>query len=130
MAFKLKRIYEAAAAADGKRVLVDRLWPRGLKKSDAALDEWLKEVAPSPALRTWFAHDPERFAEFARRYRRELKANAAASRLRALGREGTVTLLFAAHDPKINHAVILKAALTARTRAARKSRVIRPRSSR
>ncbi|HEY2685834.1 MAG TPA: DUF488 domain-containing protein [Steroidobacteraceae bacterium] len=129
MPFKIKRVYEPRGTDDGMRVLVDRLWPRGLKKSDAALDAWMKEVAPSPELRTWFAHDPGKFADFSARYRRELKGSAALGELRALGRGKPVTLLFAAHDPKINHAAVLKAALTARAGSA-KRKTTRPRSSR
>lgn len=103
----IKRIYAPPAKADGKRVLVDRLWPRGLRKADAALDDWWKELAPSPALRTWFAHDPERFSEFKRRYKAELKKNPQVkATANALGRR-KVTLLYAAKDAQINHAVVL-----------------------
>jgi len=109
--FGIKRVYEPPTKSDGRRILVDRLWPRGMRKADAELDDWWKELAPSPALRTWFGHDPERFAEFKRRYRAELKANpklnAAANALGA----GRVTLLYAAKDPQINHAVVLAEAL-------------------
>lgn len=105
----LKRVYERPAASDGSRILVDRLWPRGLSKAKAALDSWNKDVAPSPALRKWFDHRPERFAEFAKRYRAELKDNAAIADLRAI--TGKVTLLYGARDPKINHAVVLAAVL-------------------
>ena len=107
MSFRIKRAYEAASPDDGKRVLVDRLWPRGLKKVDAHLAQWLKEVAPSPALRLWFDHRPERFIEFERRYRTELKDNSAIAALRRLGKANPVTLIYAARDPKINHAAIL-----------------------
>ena len=107
MAFLVKRVYEPARPADGVRVLVDRLWPRGLSKADARLTLWLKEVAPSTGLRTWFAHAPQRFAEFARRYRRELAGSPALAELRRLGRGRTVTLLYGARDPEINHAVVL-----------------------
>lgn len=112
--FHVKRIYEPASAADGKRYLVDRLWPRGLSKEKAALDGWLKEVAPSDALRALFHHDPERWEEFGRRYREELAAPAAAARLEALRAEagqGVVTLLFAAKDERRNNAVCLKSIL-------------------
>ena len=111
MSFTIKRIYETPKPSDGRRVLVDRLWPRGMKKTDAHLDDWIKDVAPSPALRTWFGHEPERFAEFRRRYKAELKGNAAVSELRAAGRRSKVTLLYAAHDPKVNHAIVLKSVL-------------------
>jgi uncharacterized protein YeaO (DUF488 family) len=101
----LKRAYEPPAKGDGSRILVDRLWPRGLSKKKAALDGWMKDVAPSPALRKWFDHKPERFQEFAKRYRAELKANPALEELRDL--KGKVTLIYGARDPKINHAVVL-----------------------
>jgi uncharacterized protein YeaO (DUF488 family) len=106
--FRTKRVYLPAAADDGTRGLVDRLWARGLGKAGAAIDLWLKEVAPSAALRKWFGHDPARFAEFAGRYRRELDANAAAiAQLRALAGKGTVTLLYGAHDEVHNQAEVL-----------------------
>ncbi len=108
---KLKRAYEPAAPADGHRVLVERLWPRGVKKEELALDEWLKDVAPSPELRTWFAHDPERWPEFQRRYRAELRTSAAREKIAELARrasEGTVTFVFAASDPEHNSALLLK----------------------
>ena len=101
----IKRAYEPPSPQDGTRILVDRLWPRGLSKAKAALDGWNKDVAPSTALRQWFGHKPERFQEFARRYRTELKGNAALDALRAL--KGKVTLVYGARDPKINHAIVL-----------------------
>ena len=105
---QIKRIYEPVADDDGERVLVDRLWPRGVSKHAAALSLWLKEVAPSPALRKWWDHDPQRWIEFQRRYRAELKANAApVQQLRSLARQRRVTLLYGAHDPKLNHALVL-----------------------
>lgn len=107
---KIKRVYEPAERGDGYRVLVDRLWPRGLKKEAADLDMWLKDIAPSPALRTWFGHKPERFAEFSKKYKAELKANPAVAQLRALaGEHKTVTLLYGARDTEHNHAVVLAA---------------------
>jgi uncharacterized protein YeaO (DUF488 family) len=112
----IKRIYERPAKADGTRILVDRLWPRGVSKAKAQLDGWEKAVAPSPALRKWFGHRPERFAEFRKRYRAELKGNPAVRELRAL--TGKVTLLYGAHDPKINHAVVLAQLLKPRRRKA------------
>ena len=115
MTFRIKRVYEDASRADGQRILVDRLWPRGLKKSDAALDDWMKDVAPSVPLRRWFGHDPERFAEFKRKYKAELRGNAALGKLRQLGKSKRVTLLYAAHDPEINHAVVLKSVLQGRS---------------
>jgi uncharacterized protein YeaO (DUF488 family) len=109
---RLKRAYEAAASADGYRVLVDRLWPRGRRKRDLALDAWLKELAPSDPLRRWFAHDPERWAAFRGRYRRELRhGGPSAERLRAQvarARRGTVTLVFSSRDVTHNNAVVLK----------------------
>jgi len=101
----IKRVYERPAESDGTRILVDRLWPRGVSKAKAALDGWAKDAAPSPALRKWFDHRPERFAEFKKRYRAELKNNPAVADLRAL--PGKVMLLYGAHDPKVNHAVVL-----------------------
>jgi uncharacterized protein YeaO (DUF488 family) len=109
---RLKRVYEAPAAADGVRVLVDRIWPRGLAKDKAAIDHWLKAVAPTTALRQWFGHDPSRWAEFRRRYRAELAQNSETlAPLRRLARSGTVTLLYGARDPEHNQAVVLKALL-------------------
>lgn len=104
----IKRIYEPPAGSDGRRVLVDRLWPRGVSREAAAIDLWLKTIAPTPALRTWFGHDPARFAAFRDRYREELDANPdAVAELLALVDEGDVTLLYAAHDRQANHAVVL-----------------------
>jgi uncharacterized protein YeaO (DUF488 family) len=111
MSFQIKRVYEPAKPSDGIRVLVDRLWPRGVSKAKAKLDHWMKDVAPSPQLRTWFGHKPERFAEFRKRYREELAANPAVAELRKLGKNRRVTLLYGARDPKINQAVVLQAAL-------------------
>ena len=114
MAVRTKRVYEPASADDGYRVLVDRVWPRGVRKEDAAIDEWAREVAPSTELRKWFAHKPERFAQFRRRYRDELNAREVEVKtLRARGRKGTVTLLFGARDPKHNNAVVLAEVLGA-----------------
>ena len=111
MAFEIKRIYEAAAPSDGLRVLVDRLWPRGVKKTDTHLDHWMKEVAPSTDLRLWFGHAPARFAEFSHRYEAELAGNPAIAELRKLGRGKPVTLLYGARDPQVNHAVVLRSVL-------------------
>jgi uncharacterized protein YeaO (DUF488 family) len=101
----VKRAYDPPSSKDGTRILVDRLWPRGLSKAKAKLDGWNKDVAPSTQLRKWFGHRPERFREFTKRYRAELKHNAAAAELRAL--KGKVTLVYGARDPAINHAVVL-----------------------
>lgn len=106
---KLKRAYEAAAVSDGARYLVERLWPRGVKKSALRLDAWLKDVAPSAALRQWFKHDPKKWTEFQRRYIRELNANVQALRpLLHATREGDVTLVYSSHDADHNNAVVLK----------------------
>jgi uncharacterized protein YeaO (DUF488 family) len=121
MPFKVKRVYEPAQAADGRRVLVDRLWPRGVSKAEAQLTAWMKQLAPSGALRLWFDHRPERFADFARRYRRELAGNPAVGELRRLGRGAAVTLVYGARDPKINHAVVLQALLQSRISAPARS---------
>jgi len=96
MTFQIKRIYESAQPSDGTRLLVDRLWPRGVKKADAHLDCWMKDVAPSAELRLWFDHVPARFREFRRRYKAELLGNQSVGELRRLGRDNQVTLLYAA----------------------------------
>ena len=109
---KLKRIYDPFSKEDGKRVLVDRLWPRGVKKENAHIDEWLKDIAPSDALRKWFSHDPSRWEEFKKKYNNELKdKNELLKELLADSRKGTVTLLFAAKDIGHNNAVVIKEAL-------------------
>ncbi|HSN19900.1 MAG TPA: DUF488 domain-containing protein [Usitatibacter sp.] len=108
-AIKTKRAYEAPARGDGTRVLVDRLWPRGLAKEAAAVDRWMHELAPSTALRKWFGHDPARWDEFRRRYAAELAdRKAELGTLRALARSGTVTLLYGARDERHNNAVALR----------------------
>ncbi len=105
----MKRIYEEASSSDGRRVLVDRLWPRGVSRESARIDDWLKDVAPSNELRKWFGHEPEKWAEFKKRYREELKGKEAVlADLRALDRKGTVTLLYGAKDTEHNQAVALK----------------------
>ena len=106
----LKRVYEPPAPADGTRVLVDRLWPRGLARQGAQIDAWLRDIAPSDGLRKWFGHAPDRWEEFARRYRAELAAPGAAAsldRLRRYASAGTVTLLYAARDQSRNNAVVI-----------------------
>jgi uncharacterized protein YeaO (DUF488 family) len=109
---RVKRAYRPAAAADGTRILVDRLWPRGVRKSAAAIDRWAKDVAPSTALRKWFAHDPARWPEFRGRYAAELHHHRdELAELRALARRKRVTLVFAAHDERHNHAVVLRRVL-------------------
>jgi uncharacterized protein YeaO (DUF488 family) len=112
---KLKRAYEPAAADDGARKLIDRLWPRGVKKADAAIDQWLKDIAPSTALRKWFGHDPARWAEFRRRYAAEVRQHPEQlSRLRVLARQGPIPLVFLAHDRVHNDAVALRKFLLGR----------------
>lgn len=104
----IKRIYDPSSITDGKRVLVDRLWPRGISRQAAALDLWLKEIAPSTALRKWFSHDPSRFAAFRASYRQELDANPVGlAELYELADQGDVTLLYAAHNENMNHALVL-----------------------
>jgi uncharacterized protein YeaO (DUF488 family) len=111
--FRVKRIYLPAESADGYRVLVDRLWPRGVSKEKARVDLWLKEIAPSDGLRKWFAHDAKRWREFQKRYRGELKKESAAvAQVKQLQKEhGTVTLLYSAHDEEHNQALALEAYL-------------------
>ncbi|GEL19038.1 DUF488 domain-containing protein [Pseudonocardia asaccharolytica] len=107
---QVRRIYQPAADGDGYRVLVDRLWPRGIAKDTAEFDEWCKDVAPSTDLRKWYGHDPDRFAEFGRRYRAELgqaEPSRAVGQLRARARQGPVTLLTATKDPAISAAAVL-----------------------
>lgn len=115
MAVAIKRIYEPASSTDGRRILVDRLWPRGINKARARLTLWMKDIAPSPTLRVWFGHRPERFREFGCRYKKELAHNPAVAELRKLARRERVTLLYGAHDPKINHAVVLQSILRGRS---------------
>ncbi|WP_341934841.1 DUF488 family protein [Microbacterium sp. LWO14-1.2] len=116
----IKHAYDAASTGDGYRVLVDRLWPRGVSKERAALDEWLKDIAPSPDLRTWWNHDPERMAEFAARYDAELEENTTTVQhlLDVVHAHDTVTLIYAAHDPAVNHAVVLQRFIQERMTAA------------
>ena len=106
---QLKRAYEPPDPKDGRRVLVDRLWPRGVAKAEAAIDEWLKEVAPSTALRKWFGHDPARWDEFQRRYATEIHGHAELlAHLRELARQGPLTLVYSARDEDHNDAVVLR----------------------
>ena len=114
----LRRVYEPATPADGVRVLVDRLWPRGLSKADAAVDRWMKELAPSTELRQWFGHDPDRWPEFRRRYTKELRQHGSElERIRELAAERSVTLLFGARDEEHNDAVVLREVLLKGTRS-------------
>jgi uncharacterized protein YeaO (DUF488 family) len=108
MDVRLKRAYEPAGPADGYRVLIDRLWPRGLSRRQARLDDWEKELAPSPELRRWFGHEPRRFEEFRRRYVEELRGKRPRlTALRRRAREGTLTLVYSAQDTEHNDAVVL-----------------------
>jgi uncharacterized protein YeaO (DUF488 family) len=110
---EMKHVYEPASPTDGVRVLVDRLWPRGLRKENAAIDHWCKDLAPSTALRQWFGHKPERWEEFSERYRGEIaKHPVALAELQSFADKGPVTLLFAAHDELHNNAVVLKELLS------------------
>lgn len=109
MDLRVKRVYEPAERADGSRILVDRLWPRGLSKERAHLDLWLKDIAPSTELRKWFGHDPAKRDEFERRYVRELDENPeAVQRLQQIAKQGRVTLLYGARDTQDNQAVVLR----------------------
>ncbi len=110
---RLKRAYDPAEPGDGLRILVDRLWPRGLRREAAKVDEWIKDAAPSTELRRWFGHDPAKWPEFRKRYEAELAHNPALAALRALVRDnGRVTLLFGARDVEHNNAVVLRALCT------------------
>lgn len=106
---KVKRAYESPAHDDGTRILIDRLWPRGVKKVDAALDQWAKDLAPSTALRKWFGHDPARWPEFCVRYAQEVRQHGdQIKQLRALARQRPITLVYSAHDEVHNDAVALR----------------------
>jgi uncharacterized protein YeaO (DUF488 family) len=112
---RLKRAYDRPIAKDATRILIDRLSPRGLKKVDAAIDRWIKDIAPSTKLRKWFGHDPARWHEFRRRYAAEIDSHPdLMAELRALAREGRVTLAFSAHDELHNDAVVLRTILLGR----------------
>jgi uncharacterized protein YeaO (DUF488 family) len=111
--FQTKRIYERPSVSDGTRILVDRLWPRGVTKTQAAVHVWMKEIAPSPALRAWFGHAPARWLEFRKHYAAELEANEAGVRqLAGFAATGPVTLLYAARDEAHNHASVLAGYMT------------------
>lgn len=112
MAVQIKRVYEEVGDGDGYRILVDRLWPRGISKDKAQIGEWLKEVGPSDELRKWFDHDPAKFSEFKKRYERELAENPAFKHLReAVSEHPEVTLVYSARDELHNQAVVLQAFL-------------------
>jgi uncharacterized protein YeaO (DUF488 family) len=106
---KIKRVYDPESPDDGKRILIDRLWPRGIKKEEIKIDEWLKDIAPSNELRKWYSHDPSKWKEFKKRYYGELKDKAEViERLRKEARKGTVTFLFSSKEPALNNAAALK----------------------
>ena len=110
--FVIKRIYEPANPNDGYRVLVDRLWPRGVSRQKAALDDWMKDIAPSTELRQWFGHEPSRWVEFQRRYKAELRQHGTdLDRLRGIAAKGTLTLVYGARDEAHNDAVVLREVL-------------------
>lgn len=116
---QVKRAYDPAEKSDGKRYLVERLWPRGVKKTDLPLDGWLKDVAPSTGLRKWFSHDPAKWAEFQRRYQAELNANADSWKpVLDAARQGNVTLIYSSHDTAHNNAVVLREYLDRKAAAA------------
>ena len=113
---KLKRAYEPPAADDGIRILVDRLWPRGLSKQRAAIDQWMKDISPSTELRKWFGHDPTRWDEFRRRYAKEVRQHPELlDQLRSLAREGPITLVYSARDEAHNDAVELRQVILGRS---------------
>jgi len=112
---KIKRIYESASPNDGRRIYVDRLWPRGMKKEQVKMNEWLKDISPSDSLRKWFGHDPSKYAEFKRRYTKELKKHSEIlERIKKEAKKETVTLLFSAKDVEHNNATVLKELLSGR----------------
>ncbi len=114
---KIKRVYDEPSRDDGKRILIDRLWPRGLKKKDAQIDEWVKEVAPSNELRKWFNHDPNRWAEFRKRFFTELRGKQdLVEELVSAARKGTVTLLFGSKEERFNNAVALREYIESRVK--------------
>lgn len=115
---RLKRAYDPPQRNDGRRILVDRLWPRGISKRDVAIDEWLKDLAPTTELRTWFDHDPDRWDEFRRRYAEEIHGHPELlAHLRKLAREGPVTLVYSARDELHNDAIVLRDVLLGRASA-------------
>ena len=105
---KIKRVYENPTKSDGIRILVDKLYPRGIKKEQLRYDYWLKDIAPSTELRKWFSHDSLKFREFEKEYQKELQSNKEVQNIKNLLKENNVTLLYAAKDEKINHAIVLK----------------------
>jgi uncharacterized protein YeaO (DUF488 family) len=119
---RIKRIYEPAADSDGARILVDRVWPRGISRYNAKILFWEKDAAPTTELRKWFGHKPDRWKEFRRRYRSELKHNPVAEQLRKFARRRVVTLLYAARDQDHNHAIVLAAFLRGPRQVSKKRR--------
>lgn len=118
---QMKRVYDPSAKSDGARFLVERLWPRGVKKEELRMDGWFRDVAPSTELRKWFSHDPEKWGEFQKRYRSELKQHSEALKpILEAGAKGNVTLLFSSHDTEHNNAVALKHFLESKTMSGRK----------
>lgn len=111
----IKRVYEQPLETDGIRILVDRLWPRGISKVRAHLDEWLKDIAPGTRLREWFNHDPDKFGEFSKLYREELEGNPEVARIREMLKTNNVTLIYAAKDPLVNHAIVLRDVIAKRS---------------
>ncbi len=110
---KIKRIYDPASPDDGKRIYIDRLWPRGKKKEDVQIDEWLKEISPSDALRKWFGHDPSKYAEFKKRYKKELeKHSEVLEKIKKEAKRKTVTILFSAKDVEHNNATVMRELLS------------------
>lgn len=127
---QLKRVYDAAAPGDGERFLVERLWPRGIKKSELRIDAWLKDVGPSTALRQWFGHDPKRWDEFRSRYFRELEKNIEACKpIKRAAARGMVTLVYSSHDEEHNNAVALKEFLEARRKDSGTTKCLRDRKA-
>jgi uncharacterized protein YeaO (DUF488 family) len=114
MLLGIKRIYDKVEVTDGTRILVDRLWPRGVKKSTAHIDKWVKEIAPSNELRLWFNHDPMKWEEFKKKYEKELEGNKALEELIGLARAGDITLIYAAQDTEHNNAVVLSEMISSR----------------
>jgi uncharacterized protein YeaO (DUF488 family) len=126
---KIKRVYESPSSTDGLRILVDRVWPRGVSKKKAALDHWMKDAGPSTALRKWFGHKPERWSEFRKRYRKELSGNAALKELRKLVKGHRATLLYGAHDTEHNQAVVLASLLRGRAKPTARRSASSPRKT-
>lgn len=120
---KIKRVYDRSSRDDGKRLLIDRLWPRGLKKEDARIDEWLKEIAPSNELRKWFNHDPNKWSEFKKRFFTELLGKRdMVEGIISTARKGTVTLLFGSKEERFNNAVALKEYIDSRMNASERKK--------